>query len=595
MSKPASAREGLTFLLGAVPPATDVELRAELPPMSAVLALCSRYFNSMDNPVVIVHSPTFHQQLQRHWQDPSKTPTMWLGLLYSILCLAMLSYHKLGDEPPEWEGQTLKMAGEFRLRTVQCLIKADYTKPVENTVETMLLYVFGEYSMRFDVDLGLWLIVSLVTKIAFHMGYHRDAKWFPSLTPFQGEMRRRTWALLRMADAMFSHQVSLPNTIYSYQCDTQVPINLLDEDFGPETQIMPPPRPNDEPTPTAYMIAKVKLCKEMSDILQATNRVDGKIPYEEILRFDTQLRGIYQEFPPHLQAVPLEGCHDPITVIMRRFSINALYLKIICLLHKRYVPRARQNPQYAYSRRSAVTAASETLRNLVTLHHESNNTGRPRSLEWFVNSMATKEFLVCAMLVALDLHYDCMAELSNDKTMRQTALFWTFEQRMEMLSNLEMIKDFWKQLADGSTEALQASKVLEIMLKKIKSPAPIPETRSASSSQFPSVNNFPNEQAEPTTAMMLGSLSTGMMASTPAGIDGTQASSALQNMDFSSISSDSNMMTNFGGAHGDITPMFPNLVAGGDFTEDLDWNAFENYAQGVNWGGGNQFQMFPGP
>lgn len=111
---------------------------------------------------------------------------MWLGLLYSILCLGMLSYHKLGDEPSQWEGQTLRMAGEYRLRTVQCLITADYTKPVENTVETMLLYVFGEYSSRFDVDLGLWLIVSLITKIALHMGYHRDAKWFTSLTPFQG-------------------------------------------------------------------------------------------------------------------------------------------------------------------------------------------------------------------------------------------------------------------------------------------------------------------------------------------------------------------------------------------------------------------------
>ena len=97
----------------------------------------------------------------------------------------MLSYHKVGDEPPEWKGRSLDMAAQFRLRTVQCLIKADYTKPVEYTVETMILYVFGEYSSRWDADLGLWMIVSLITRIAFRMGYHRDAKWFPSITPFQ--------------------------------------------------------------------------------------------------------------------------------------------------------------------------------------------------------------------------------------------------------------------------------------------------------------------------------------------------------------------------------------------------------------------------
>jgi hypothetical protein len=184
LSKPAYARNGPTFLMGAAP-ATDVELRAELPPKSAVLTLCARYFNSMDNAVNIIHAPTFHQQLRAHWQDPSKTPLMWLGLLYSILCLAMLSYHKVGDEPPEWKGRALELAAEYRLRTVQCLITADYTKPSEYTVETMLLYVFGEFSSRWDADLSLWLICSLVTRVAFRMGYHRDAKWFPSLTPFQ--------------------------------------------------------------------------------------------------------------------------------------------------------------------------------------------------------------------------------------------------------------------------------------------------------------------------------------------------------------------------------------------------------------------------
>ena len=183
-SKPKTARDGPTFLVGAVP-ATEIELRAELPPKSTVLILCGRYFNSMDNAVNIIHAPTFHHNLRNHWQDPSKSPIMWLGLLYSVLSLAMLSYHKVGDEPPEWKGRTLELAAEYRLRTVQCLITGDYTRPVEYTVETMLLYAFGEYSSRWDADLSLWLITSLITRIAFRMGYHRDPKWFPSITPFQ--------------------------------------------------------------------------------------------------------------------------------------------------------------------------------------------------------------------------------------------------------------------------------------------------------------------------------------------------------------------------------------------------------------------------
>jgi hypothetical protein len=183
-TKPPATREGPTLLLGCKA-LTEVELRAELPPKSSVLTLCSRYFNSMDNAVNIIHAPSFHQHLRNHWQDPSKSPVMFLGLLYSVLCLAMLSYHKVGDEPPEWKGRSLDLAAEYRVRTVQCLITGDYTKPVEYTVETMMLYVFGEFSSRWDADYGLWLVASLITRTAMRMGYHRDAKWFPSITPFQ--------------------------------------------------------------------------------------------------------------------------------------------------------------------------------------------------------------------------------------------------------------------------------------------------------------------------------------------------------------------------------------------------------------------------
>jgi hypothetical protein len=200
-SKPAQAKEGPTLLMGCKA-LTEVELRAELPPKSAVLTLCSRYFNSMDNAVNIIHAPSFHQQLRDHWQDPSKSSVMWLGLLYSVLCLAMLSYHKVGDEPPEWKGRSLDLAAEYRVRTVQCLIAGDYTKPVEYTVETMMLYVFGEFSSRWDAEYGLWLVGSLIVRTAMRMGYHRDAKWFPSISPFQAVSNHRLlWTALTFTSA----------------------------------------------------------------------------------------------------------------------------------------------------------------------------------------------------------------------------------------------------------------------------------------------------------------------------------------------------------------------------------------------------------
>jgi hypothetical protein len=105
-SRPNGEVDGLTFLFSHNAPATDSELRSEVPSKSSVDKLVTRFFNSYDPAVYIVHYSTFHKQLHTHWQDPSKSSIVWLGLLYSILCLAMQSYHKIGDEPPEWKGRS---------------------------------------------------------------------------------------------------------------------------------------------------------------------------------------------------------------------------------------------------------------------------------------------------------------------------------------------------------------------------------------------------------------------------------------------------------------------------------------------------------
>ncbi|RDA86006.1 hypothetical protein CP532_4856 [Ophiocordyceps camponoti-leonardi (nom. inval.)] len=600
-TKPVTAREGPTLLLGAVP-ASEPQLRAGLPPKPSVFTLCSRYFNSMERSVSIIHAPTFLQQLRSHWDDPSRTPIMWLGLLYSILCLAMLSFHQVGDEPPEWRGRTLELASEFRLRTVQCLIKADYTKPVEYTVETMILYVFGEYSSRWDVDLGLWLIVSSMTRIAFRMGYHRDAQWFPSLTPFQAaltgrqEMRRRTWALVRICDVVFSLQVSLPGMINEHDCDTQLPNNLYDDDFDPDTSELPPSRPNTEATPTSYIIAKARLCNELGNVLQATNKVGQNISYDDILQFDAKLRHVAQELPPHLKISPLEESRDPLTLIVARFSIDILYQKILCLLHRKYMSKARQNPRYAPSRRSAIEASLQAMSHLQTLHRESRGNGRLRAVAWYVKSIATKEFILPAMLIVLDLHFDNMARQSGAPLDHDGAFLWSLEERSSMISTLEEAASIWRSLADSSMEAFKAAKVVDIVLNKMRDP-----TRTSNATSC--------EQTSPQTSMAANA------GPTPTGSPNTispeyfVASNDVMNS-FSNVSSSAFLGMEFSlplpniadvqaaglNTAGSASPldMFSNL--GGTATDlssvGIDWNAFENYTQMAGWGADQSAELF---
>lgn len=593
-SKPALAKGGPTLLLGAHP-ASEEELRAELPPQSSVLALCSRYFNSMESAVGIIHSPTFLQQLRNHWQDPSKTPIMWLGLLYSILCLAMLSYHKVGDEPAEWQGHTLELAAEYRLRTVQCLMIGDYTKPVEYTVETMLLYVFGEYTTRWDADIGLWMIVSLIIRTAFRMGYHRDAKWFPSLTPYQAEMRRRTWAVVRMIDVAFSHQVSLPSMIYDHDCDTQLPTNIYDDEFNLETKELPPSRPSTDATPVSHMIAKARLCHELGNVLQATSRVYKGVPYDEIILFDAKLRRIMQELPPHLKLGSLASSRDTVPTIVAKFSLDILYQKIMCLLHRKYMARARQNPRYSHSRRSAIEASLQAMEHMQTLHRESQANGRLRTVAWYVNSIATREFILPAMLIVLDLHYDNLAEQSGPPDDAEGAFRWSPEQRAKMMSSLEDAAMIWKSLADGSMEAFKGWKTVEIMLQKLKEP--IHSSKSTESINF--VADSMVTLASSAAALDPTTLSPKPAHAPTGGLGDFKTelspfmnsnSSAFMGMEFSLPA------PNFGeGTAEGMNPQLPLSIftdTEPNLNNSFDWGALENYTQLANWGADQSFQIY---
>jgi hypothetical protein len=400
-------------------------------------------------------------------------------------------------------------------------------------------------------------------------------------------MRRRTWALVRMSDVVFSHQVSLPNMIYEHDCDTQLPNNIFDEEFGPDTKVLPPSRPSSEPTPIAYMIAKSKLCVELGSILQTTNRVGRQVPYDDILRFDSKLRDIIRELPPHLKLIPLDGSHDPVTLIIARFNVDILYQRIMCLLHRKYLPRARQNPRYAHSRRSAIEASLEALRHLATLQRESQASGRLRSIKWYVTSIATKDFLLPAMLVVLDLHFDNVAERTQERRDSESAFFWTPEQRSEMVSSLETTRDIWMGLADTSVEAWKASKVLDIMLDKIKCPAsPIGDNKSTDPAPVKSdlFSNFGSSDLQPehSAAMTLGMLSGSMSPNTASAFNSLSGSGSTP---FSSLefglgagSGLVGMGPEFQGADafaannaGSPFSMFGNLGTGADLSGAIDW------------------------
>ena len=428
----------------------------------------------------------------------------------------MHSYYRMDDEPPEYRGKALGLAANYRALTGQCLLLADFTKPVNHMIETMVLHLHCEYARNRDAEVGVWVLVGMIVRLAMRMGYHRDPKYYPMISPFQGEIRRRVWTFVRQSDLLFSFQIGLPSMIRLGDCDTELPRNLYDDEFDEDSKELPPSRPMTEPTPVSYMCAKANMSFAFGRVVERLHSL-STCSYDDIMMLDRELRDARAELPPHLRQRSIEeSMMDPGALVMQRFNLSILYHKGQCVLHRKFLARARENNRYAHSRRTCVDSSMELLSHQSTLHYESRPGHRLHGMKVFISSLTAADFLLAAMIVSLDLCYGAEAEDAGQGSADMYT--WGLERRGDMIQALEVSREIWTETKDQSMEAYKASEVLSVMLTKLRS-----RTQSgqgaANPFPFPGMSNglgngqaYPaphEEKPEHSAAMTLGMLSSG--------------------------------------------------------------------------------------
>jgi len=581
--------------------------------------LVGRYFNSYDPSVHIIHGPTFQKKYDRHWQDPNSTPLVFIGMLYAIMALALQSFHRANDEPPEYAGRSLQLSVAFRRLTAQTLVLADIREPIPEMLEALVLHLQAEYGRSKDAESGVLYLVSLVVRIAMRMGYNRDPAPYPNVKPFQAEMRRRVWTTIRQADLMFSFQFGLPAVARADCIDTEIPRNLYDDELFEDMPSLPPSRPDTEITPMSYMIAKARMSYKFGEIVDRILSITNPPSYDEISELDRQLRQERAMIPPHLQLRPFQDTNDPANCILQRFGLELLYLKSQCVLHRRYIARGRESQRFAYSRRTCIDASMDMLAHQATLHHESQPKGRLSSVKWYISSLTTHDFLLAAMTVCLDLYHCCEAERQGRKSSANNSPLatdvWAADRKEQMMNALRHCVGIWESQRDQSMEAYKASAMLKVMVEKLMAC----QARSSSndntynaygnsSTQLQSVSQakrnfnsiFSNGQVnmtedlapEQSAAMTLGLLSSGGVSPNPFNSATTPPVSSAQDANGRPYPASMAGILNEQQPTGLTPPTgtanapspFSSLFANGgmDNLGDVDWSAWDNFVQGTN-------------
>ncbi|KAK3673094.1 hypothetical protein LTR78_006934 [Recurvomyces mirabilis] len=403
-----SSTSGLGFMLGNTPSLTKQQIITAVPEKRVADRLLSLWFNSPDPFKSIIHAPTFQDEYKRFWKDPVKTPTMWLSLLFAIMSLSASFGLRDVDPSSEQANKILDQVNKYHSISASAAVLSDFTKPKEHTIEGLIIYSAGLRSNNAFVN--VWLMVGLIVRLALRMGFHRDAKHYPNITPFHGEMRRRIWSTISMIDVLISFQLGLPSMVKTIQSDTAAPRNLLDRDFNVNTTVLPPSRGIEELTPSSYARAKLGITRVFANAAELSH---ATIPpaYEEMMELDRQLEVAKAAIPPLLQMPDItEVVTDPAEQLMCRFNLDLLYLKTKIVLHRRYVatPLAQlseeeQKVGIGHSRKTAADCALRVLQHHHTIYTASQPGGQLESVKWYMGSISTHDFLLAAMIICLEL------------------------------------------------------------------------------------------------------------------------------------------------------------------------------------------------
>lgn len=471
----------LALLSGGLGLTSRTEILTSLPGRSLADRLISYYHRSKEPASLIIHWPTFLRDYNDFWAHPLEVDDTWIALLFGMLSMGTYMVQRSGDVS-YFHTNPQDLASLYRTRSAQCLLLADYTaKPGQHTIQTLIIYVQTEFLRSSDALAELWSLNGLTVGLALRLGLHRDPDNYPELTPFQGEMRRRVWALLFQIDLMYSYQVGLPRIVRPSEGDTKLPSNLYDEDIYEEMTSLPPPRPDTDLTPISYTRAKGRIARAFSRISDAIFSV-SKTPFKEIMQLDKDLEGAHDAIPPFLRMKERSlAFTDPPYLIMQRYNLDLLYLKSRCALHRKSLVEATVDITYQQSKSICVDTALQLLDRQCSLELDCQVGGLLEKDSWFVSSLTTADFLLAAMIICVDVCY----ERSRSGTV-------PWDHRLQAIEGSYRI---WVKTSPISKEAAKAAKVISVILAKARGEptGPVEPATLAFSGMIPALPEFPND------------------------------------------------------------------------------------------------------
>ncbi|TKA66334.1 hypothetical protein B0A55_10575 [Friedmanniomyces simplex] len=217
----------------------NVDMLALHPLPSQIAAYWDIFKDRVDPLVKVLHVPTIEPTVLRSASHLSNLSRGFEALLFAIYYGAVTSLTAQDCRAKLNEDKQILLS-RYRFAFEQSLARANFLTTEEIVV--LQAFVIFLICLRRNHDARvIWTLTGLVVRISQTLGIHRDGLHF-GLSPFEIEMRRRLWWQVCILDIRASEDHGCDPTIIEQSFDTNMPLNINDEDIKPSTANFPPER-----------------------------------------------------------------------------------------------------------------------------------------------------------------------------------------------------------------------------------------------------------------------------------------------------------------------------------------------------------------
>lgn len=234
--KPASQNHD-AFLLGYHSVAHS--LRNYHPTTAQTFALWKIYEQNIAPLVSLLHRPTAWRILSEAATRVESLDKNTEALVFAIYLSAVIS---MSPEQAQRElGEDRDSAiNRFRFATEQALARANFLHS-QNLTLLQAAVLFLTVIRTHDASRFVWTLVPVVIRFATSLGIHRDGTNF-GLSPYETEIRRRLWWHICILDVRSAEDYGMDPIIHDEDYDTQLFLNVNDEDLTQEMSDPPTER-----------------------------------------------------------------------------------------------------------------------------------------------------------------------------------------------------------------------------------------------------------------------------------------------------------------------------------------------------------------